>query len=88
MSTVLKKHYMSPFPANNVNQHNESIATNTVYADIPTTDSSFTCAQHFVETEALIFDVYDIKIDKQFVNTFEDTIHRCGAPTIIVSDSA
>ena len=39
MSTILKKHYKSPFPAMNVHRRNEPIATDTVSSDTPATGS-------------------------------------------------
>ena len=91
MSIILKKHYKSPFPAMNVHRRNKPIATDTVYADTvysdtPATGSGVTSAQLFVGTESLVTDVYGMKMDKQFVNTFEDVIKDRGAPTKLVSD--
>ena len=74
MSTILKKHYKSPFPANNVHRHNEPIITDTVYSDTPAIDSGYTCAQLFVGTKSLVTDVYGMKTGKQFINTLEDVI--------------
>ena len=74
MSTVLKKHYKSPFPANNVHRCNEPIATDMVYSDTPAVDCGHTCAQLFVGTLSLVTDVYGMKTDSQFVKTLEDTI--------------
>jgi hypothetical protein len=39
MSTVLKKHYKSPFPTLNVHCHEEALATDTVYSDVSAVDS-------------------------------------------------
>ena len=86
MSTILKKHYKSPFPAMNVHRRNEPIATDTVYSDTPATGSGVTSAQLFVGTKSLVTDVYGMKTDKQFVNTIEDVIKDRGAPTKLVSD--
>ena len=88
MSTVLKKHYRSPFPALNVHCHNEPVATDTVYLDTPAVNDGSTSAQIFVGTESLLMDVYGMKSDKQFVNMLEDNIHDWGAPTKLVSDCA
>ena len=88
MSTVLKKHYRSPFPALNVHRRNEPVATDTVYSDTPAVDDGSTSAQIFVGTESLLTDVYGMKSDKQFVNTLEDNIRDRGAPTKLISDRA
>jgi hypothetical protein len=58
MSTVLKKHFKSPFPALNVHRREESLATNTVYSDVPAVDSGVTIAQLFVGLTSTVCDVY------------------------------
>ena len=88
MSTHLKRHFKSPFPAHNVPRRNEPIATDTVYSNTPAVDNGATGAQFFVGMESMICDVFTMKTDKQFVNTLEDIIRRRGAPTKLVSDSA
>src|SRR5688500_13679094 len=76
MSTVLKKHYKSPFPANNVHRCNKPIATDAVHLNTPAVDCGHMCAQLFVGTTSLVTDVYSMKTDSQFVNTLEDIIWR------------
>ena len=88
MSTHLKRHFKSPFPAHNVHRRNEPIATDTVYSNTPAVDNGASHAQFFVGTESMVCDVFPMKTDKQFVNTLEDIIRRRGAPTKLVSDSA
>jgi len=44
MSTILKKHFLSPNPALNVHCYNETVATDTFYADTPAIDSGVTIA--------------------------------------------
>jgi hypothetical protein len=58
MSTTLKKHYKSPFPAMNVHRHDEPVAMDTVYSDTPAVDSGATSARIFVGTKILLTDVY------------------------------
>ena len=87
-STVLKKHFKSPFPALNVHRRDEPVATDTVYSDTPAIDDGATSAQLFVGTESLLSDIYGMKTDKQFVNTLEDNIRERGAPSKLVSDRA
>ena len=70
MSTVLKKHYKSPFPALNVHRREEAIATDTVYSDVPAVDSGVTIAQLFVGLTSTVCDVYPLKTEKAFVNVF------------------
>ena len=88
MSTHLKRHFKSPFPAHNVHRRNEPIATDTVYSNTPAVDNGAKYAQFFVGTDSMVCDVFPMKTDKQFVNTLEDIIRRRGAPTKLVSDSA
>ena len=88
VSTHLKTRYKSPFPALNVLHRNESVATDTIYADTPAIDDGSISAQIFVGTDTLVTDAYGMKTDKQFVNTLEDNIRRRGAPSRLLSDRA
>ena len=45
-------------------------------------------AQLFVGKEYLVSDIHPMRSGKQFVNTLEDNIHRCGAMDKLISDSA
>jgi hypothetical protein len=82
MSTVLKKHYKSPFPTLNVHRHEEALATNTVYSNVPAVDSGVTIAQLFVGLTSTVCDVYPLKTEKAFVNTLQDMIRCGGAPSL------
>src|SRR4030095_521056 len=84
----LKKRYKSPFPACNVTQRDEPVATDTVYLDTPAIDSGAMAAQFFVGTESLVCDVYPMKTDKQFVNVLLDNIRKQGAMSKLISDKA
>jgi hypothetical protein len=88
MSTALKKHYKSPFPALNVHCHEEALATDTVYSDVPAVDSGVTIAQLFVGLTSTVCDVYPLKTEKAFVNTLQDVMQRHGAPSKLVSNRA
>jgi hypothetical protein len=88
MSTYMKRQYRSPFPALNVHRRDESVATDTVYSDMPAIDSGCTSAQFYCGMASLVCDVYGMKTDKQFVNTLEDNIRRRGAPNRLISDRA
>ena len=50
-ATHLKKHYRSPNPALNVRHHQEPVATDYVYADVPAVDDGSMGAQIFVGTD-------------------------------------
>ena len=58
VSTHLTRHFKSPFPALNVKQHQGSVATNTVYADIPAVDCGHTQAQFYCGTSSLVCDAF------------------------------
>jgi hypothetical protein len=70
---MLKQHWHSRFPACNVKHLNEPVATDTVFSDTEAVDSGSKAAQIFVGRESLVADVYDLKMDKEFVN-IEDNI--------------
>jgi len=76
MSTYLQHHYRSPFPALNVHRRKEAVATDTIYSDTPAIASGATQAQFFCGQQSLVCDVFEMKTDKQFVNTLEDTIRQ------------
>ena len=83
----LKKHLKSRNPALNVPRRHEAVATDTVFSDTPAVDSGVKHAQHFVGKESLVSDIYPMRSGKQFVNTLEDNIHRCGAMDKLIGDS-
>ena len=82
----MKKCYKSHFSACNVHRHIELVATATAYSDTPAIDCSVTSAQFFLGTNSLVRDVYPMQSDKQFVNTLQDNICKCGAMTNLLSD--
>ena len=88
MSTILKKRYKAPNPALNVYRRDESVATDTFFADTPAIDSGVTCAQFFVGCDSMVCDAYPMKSSKQFVNTLEDNIRERGAMNCLISDSS
>ena len=75
-------------PALNIPRRNEAVATDTVYSDTPAVDSGVKQAQLFVGKESLVSDIYPMRSGKQFINTLEDNIHRCGVMDKFISDSA
>ena len=87
-STMMKKHFKSPFPALNVHRRNEDVATDVIYSDTPAVDSGATAAQVFVGCSTKVITAFGCKTDKEFINTLEDEIRRRGAPNRLVSDSA
>ena len=49
MSTIIKQHYKSSYPAFNVKRRDETIATDTVYSDTPVVDDGSKQAQFLWE---------------------------------------
>jgi len=67
-------------------KRDELVVTDTIYSDTPAVDSGATIAQVFDDVKSLVSAVYFIKIDWQFINTFEDQ-SAWGAPsTELISD--
>ena len=87
-SSQLKKTFRSPHPACNVQHRQEPLATDTVHSDTPAIDDGSKVAQIFVGTESCVIDVHGMKTESQFVNTLQDIILSCGAPTKLISNSA
>ena len=84
----MRKHIKSRNPALNIPRRHEAVATDTVYSDTSAVDSGVKQAQLFVGKESLVSDIYPMRSGKQFINTLEDNIRRCGAMDKLISDSA
>ena len=84
----MKKNLKSRSPALNVPWRHEAIATDTVYSDTPAVDSGVKQAKRFVGKESMVSDIYPMRSGKQFVNTWEDNIHRRVAMDKLFSNSA
>ena len=80
--------HRAPFPALNVTRRNEKVATDTFFSDTPAVDNGATCAQFFVGTESKYVEVYGMKTSAHFIRTLWDTIRRCGAMDVLISDRA
>ena len=83
-----KQFFNSPFPVLNHPCRAKDMATDTVYADIPANDNGATMAQLYCGTTSTVTDVYDMKSEKQFVNTLKDNICERGAMQRLLSDRA
>ena len=88
MSTHLIIHVFSPFPALDISRCQEYVATDTIYADSPAIDCGHTIAQFYCGMDSHICDVYRIKPDKQFINSFEDIIELIGAIDRFIIDQS
>jgi hypothetical protein len=71
-----------------VNQNNESLGTDTAFSNTPAFHSGFTAALIFVGRESSVTDIYGLKTDKEFVNTFEDNKQEQVAIDNLISDCA
>jgi hypothetical protein len=78
--TLVKKAYKSPNPALNVYRHQEDVACDIVYSDVPAIYDGSTAAVIFVGISTQVTDVYGIKTDKQFVNTWRITSSNVVPP--------
>jgi hypothetical protein len=58
----------------NIFHHQEDVAFDIVYSDVPAIYDGSTAAVIFVGTNTQVTDAYGFKTDKQFVNTLEDNI--------------
>ena len=84
------KTYKSPFPACNVHQSHEAVATDTVYSDTKEAvdTGGIDLAQSFIGRDLLVVDVYVTKNNKQFVNSLLEVIWKQGTMDKLISDSA
>ena len=81
-------HFKSRFPAFNIPHRNEPVATDTIFSDTPSIDSSVTMAQSFVDKDSPVSDVYPMPSSKQFIHSLEDIIRFRGAMSKLISDYA
>ena len=62
----MRKHLKSRFPAFNIPQRNEAVATDTNFSNTLAIDSGVTMAQTLVGKDYLVSDVYPMHSSKQF----------------------
>ena len=53
----------------------KSVATDTIYYYTPDIQNGFTCARLFAGAKSLVLDVYNMKTDKNFINTFNKNMN-------------
>ena len=61
MSTVLKKHFKSPYPICSFQKTQELVAIDTIYSNTSTIDNISKVAQIFVGTESLVTNIFSMK---------------------------
>ena len=71
-----------------MHRHQEPVATDYVFTDVPAIDDGSMGAQIFVGTESEACDAQGLESPKQFVNSLEDNIQKRGAMDKLVSDRA
>ena len=81
-----KKHFKSRNPVFNIPRRNEPVATDIIFSDTPAINDGSTMAKFFVGRDTLVCDAYDIKTQKQFINTLYDNIRFRGAMTTLITD--
>ena len=84
LGSLMKKQFKSPFSAYNILRHNEPVATDTVYSNVP----AIAAAQLFVGRKILVIEAYGMTFDTQFLHTLEDKIRKWGAMDKQISDNA
>ena len=84
----MRKHFKTRFPALNLCQQNEPVATDTIFSNIPAICTGHMAAQIFVGCNSLLGDAYGCSTDSQFSQTLEDNICQWGAMDLLISDRA
>jgi hypothetical protein len=90
----MRKHFTSRFPACNVHQWNESVATDTFFYDTPAHDDGIlghagtTMAQLYVGKTSSKTVVYPMCLESDMSKTLKDLIRDHGAPNSLFSDNA
>ena len=90
----MRKHFKTRFPAANVPRWDETVATDTIFSDIPAHDDGIKghggteMAQLFTGVNSLVTDVFPMKQKSDMVGAFEDLIRKRGAPNLLGSDNA
>ena len=87
MSNFLRRYHRLTFPTLNVHRGKESVAIDTIYSDNPAIVSGATQTQSYCVQESLVYNVFEMKIDKKFVSTLEYTIRQRGYMDKLLSDS-
>ena len=71
-----------------ITQRDESVAIDIVYSDTPAIDNGCKRSWIFVSVNMMLTDVYGMRTDSQFVDTFEDCIRDRGAISQLIRDLA
>ena len=89
-----RRHFRSRFPAANVPRLNETVATDTFFANTPAHDDGIlghggaTMVQLYVGTTSQITDIFPMSNESHMHETLLDFIRRHGAPNSLFSDNA
>ena len=90
----MRKHFKTHFPAANVNRLDETVATDTFFADTPAHDDGImghggaTMVQLYVGKTSQHTQVFPMQTEGQMAGTLEDYIRKVGAPNVLFSDNA
>jgi len=83
----MKRHMASRFPFAYVNRLNESVATDTYFANVRSVDG-YTCAQAFYGLSSHQIDVYGMRRESEFPDRYRDFLRSEGAPSILRRDNS
>jgi hypothetical protein len=90
----MRKHFKTRFPAANVNRLDETVATDTFFADTPVHDDGIMghggarMVQLYVGKTSQFTSVFPMQLESQMAETLEDYIRQVGAPNVLFSDNA
>ena len=82
----VKKLSKSRDPGFSIPMRNGPVAMDTVFSDTPTINDGSTMAQSFFGKDILVYDAYEIKSWKQFMNTLYDNIKTIDAMDSTITD--
>jgi hypothetical protein len=85
----LRDRILSPNPVLNIPRHNEDVATDTVYSNVPAIDDGSTAAQFFIGRQSHYRSILPMgHSDKHFAPALMDVIRQYGAMDRLISDNA
>ena len=90
----MRKHYKLRFPVANVPRRDETVATDTIFADTPALDDGIaghggcTMLQFYVGCSSTYAAGYPMANETQVSKTLQDFIRSYGAPNALFSDNA
>jgi hypothetical protein len=90
----MREHFKTRFPAANVNRLDETVATDTFFADTPAHDDGImghggaTMVQLHVGKTSQFTSVFPAQLESQMAETLEDYVRQVRAPNVLFNDNA